>query len=585
MPLIALDPGTLATSGIDIGSESLLGLDPPDAILTSGVPISINTTASVVSPTPSPDTVRTRVLDENGTFICHLPHAFGTRWLSEHNTPGAGSVDISRYDDIEDDHPGVWAPGNQIIISVGSLDVFRIVFDTEPGYRIETSGQRTDSWAGLGALGILNTGMVEPEYGWRAEATDQRSFDYGSNPTLANWVVPSEWVTPVGKPVRKSWRWTYKKHHYPKGFPTKGAQWLWYRNPDSKSSANEVCYFRRSFTLTQARRVKFWVCGDDTLEFQLDGEVRLTAGPGGWKKASTFVMNLSAGTHYVAAKVSNNPGSTGNQNRSGFLCAIARLDGDGEVTKWIDRSSPSNWLIRRQRSTAPGWHAAQVVLQLAEEQRLRGCASHSGLTYGFTSSRDSASVGWVDRQERSLAVGTLGLDWLQQIQETGLDVAMSPSLRLYLWRRRGTDRSNTIRLDQGTAHALDETGTAPPAIRNVGYARARSGWVGRTEAASVAARGRRETMITLGSSRSSTQTAAALASMLPDMATTPQTIEVRLSAVSGPQPFRHFDVADWVSYRASGQTTWARYRVMSIGGETNDAGLPDWTVTLQEDPR
>lgn len=570
-------------SGLPATTKSAVAVDLADPVIIYGLPAVVR--EPTPTPSPAPDAVQARVLDFTGTFICNLPHAQGLRWMDEFNTAGAGSIDVHRYDDVETAHPTVWNPGNQILISVGGIDVFRLILDADGGYRIDPdTAERIDTWGGTGALGVLNSGMCAPEYGWRPEATEERSFDYGSNPTIGGWLVPSEWHTPVGKPIRKSWRWTYKKRHLPKKWPDKKAEWLWFRNPDSTSGANETCYFRGSFTLAQPRRVKIWVAGDDTLEFQLDGEVRITNGPGSWKKASTLIIDLDAGVHYVAAKVENKPGSTGNQNRSGFICSIARMNGNHEVAAWLLRTKPSTWTIRRRLTGPPGWRGAQVILRLVQEQQARGCAGHSPVTFGFTTAADSSGVGWVDRQELSVTVGTLALDYIQEMVETGLDVAMTPGLQLNVWRSRGSDRSGWVRLDQGTAHAMDEAASQLPAIRNVAYARALTGWVGESDAGSVAARGRRETVITLGSSRSLTQTAAAIGAMLPDMATPPQTVEAKFSgADGGPQPYRDYFVGDWVSYRPAGASTWGRYRVMSISGEPDESNIPDWTTQLYED--
>jgi hypothetical protein len=581
MPVItASRADSVEVSGLSAGVHLQRSVSLADPVQVFGLPAVLRTPDP--TPAPTPDAVRARVLDSAGTFICHLPHTEGLRWLDEHNTAGSGSIDARRYDGLEDAHPTVWAPFNQVVVSVGALDVFRLVLDSEPGYRIDSeTGQRVDTRMGPGALGVLNSGMCTPEYGWRPEGTDERSFDYGSDPSIGGWLVSREWKTPVGKPVRKSWRWTYKKRHRPKGWPERKSQWLWWRNPDSKGSADETCYFRSSFTLSAARRVKFWVCGDDTLEFQVDGEIRATTGPGDWAKATVIVLTLSAGEHNVAAKVTNISGSTGNQNRSGFLCAIARVDGDGDVVQWIRRTTPSTWTVRRQGTSAPGWFAAQILRQLVAEQKARGCAGHSPITYGFTTTTDSAGRAWVGRQELAISVGTQGLDYVQQLVEAGIDVAMTPALKLNAWRSRGADRSSWVRLDQHGALALDETGAQPPAIRNVAYARARTGWAGQTDSASVAAAGRRETVVTLGSSRSVSQTLGTLAAMLPDLADPPQTIEVKVSGATGKwQPYRDFNVGDWVSYRASGWSTWRKMRVMSIGGEVNEAGHPDWTLQL-----
>jgi hypothetical protein len=583
MPVVTgAAPTPIVVTGLDGVVANVVQGDAPTPILVTGSPAVPRTPAP--TPQTTPDKVRARVLDSAGTFICHLPRTQGLRFLDEHNTAGAGSIDVRRYDDIETAHPSVWNPLNQILVSVGATDVFRLVLDAEPGYRIDDTGSRVDSRAGAGAMGVLNSGMCIPEYGWRPEGTEERSFDYGSNPNIGGWYVSSEWKTPVGRRVRKSWRWTYKKRHLPKKWRDRKAYWLWWRDPDAKNVANETCYFISSFTLASAGRVRFEVAGDDTLEFQVDGEIRATTGPGGWKKATKVVLDLSAGTHYVAAKVTNTAGSAGNQNRSGFICSIARINGDGEVTKWLNRTRPTSaWKVRRQLSAAPGWYAAQILRQLVQEQKDRGCAGHSPVTFGFSTTADSAGVGWAGRQEMSIPVGTQALDYVQQLVETGMDVAMTPGLQLNAWRSRGADRSGWVRLDQGTAHALDEAGSQPPPIRNVAYARANSGWVGRSDSASISANGRRETMASLGGSRSPAQTDASLAAMLPDLADPPQTIEVKISGATGKwQPYRDFFVADWVGYRAAGKTTWARYRVMSIAMEVNEAGHPDWTIQLYE---
>lgn len=583
MTTYAVAPGTIATSGVDVASASGESVDAAEPILTYGQPVAFTTATD--QPYTVVDAVRARVVDDTGTFVRHLDKLDGLRFLDELNTAGAGSIDMQRYfAGAATSASGVLSPDQHIIVSVGSRDVFRIVLNSEPGYRIDEAGNRVDAWAGTGALGVLDNGTVLPEYGFRAEATEDRSFDYGSSTSIGGWYVASEWKTPVGKPVRKSWRWTYRKRHLPKKWPDKKAQWIWYRNPDAKKSANETCYLISSFTMSSAGRVRFLVCGDDTLEFQVDGEVRATTGPGGWKKPTKVVLSLSAGTHYIAAKVSNTAGSTGNANRSGFLCSVAQINGDGDVTKVLRRSNPAHWKVRRQLSGPPGWFPAQILKRLVDEQKSRGCASHSLISYGFTTATDSLKRAWTGRRDVSIPVGTKGLDYVQQIVEMGVDVYMTPGLKLHAYRSRGTDRSRTVRLDQGGARVTDRSGAQEPPIQNVVYAKAKSGWATASSSASIAARGRRETLASLGGSRSQSQTAAQLRQMLGDLASPPQTHQVSISgAAPGPQPYVHFDNGDWVSYRAPGRTTWQRVRVMSIGLEVNPAGHADWTVTVVED--
>ncbi|MBO9523911.1 MAG: hypothetical protein J7518_20445 [Nocardioidaceae bacterium] len=564
-------PGVVASVATGECAENIIVYGLPGLVLEPEVP------------STAPDAVRARVLTKTGTFICHLPHTKGLSWTDEHNSAGTGSIDVTRYDDLETKYPTIWANGNHVVVTVGNTDVFRIVLDAEPGYSVDqATAQRTDSRSGLGALGVLNSGMLIPEYGWRPEAADERTFDYGSNPNIGGWLVASEWRRPIGKLVRSSWRWSYKKRHLPKGWPDRKAQWLWWKNPDGTGVPDEICYFRSSFTLAKASRVKFWVCGDDTLEFQVDGEVRATAGPGDWRTPTKIVLQLAAGTHYVAAKVQNSPATDGNSNRSGFLCTIARVQSDGDIVAYVRRSNPATWTVRRQMSGPPGWFPAQILKRLTDEQIARNCAGHSGITYGFSTTKDSAGSAWTSRRDMSLAVESLGLEWLQRLVEQGVDVAMTPGMKLNAWRRRGADRSRgtqAVRLTQ----VVDESGAQTPAIRNYLAARSRTGWVARSDSASIAANGLREAGVSLGSARSSTQTSASLGAMLPDLANPPQTITVKISGAVGPQPYKHFNVADWIGFKRSGATTWGRFRVMSIAGEVDDTGLPLWTLQLFED--
>lgn len=586
MPIITAgiaDP--VEVSGLDAVPSSRITADIADPVQVFGLPAVI-LTPEPPEPTitPAPDTARARVLDAAGAFICHLPHAQGLRWMDEFNSAGSGSIDVRRYDEVEDRNPNVWDPGNQVMISVGALDVFRLVLDAEGGYQLtDATAERSDTRTGLGALGILNSGMLEPEYGWRPEATMERSFDYGSNPAIGGWYVPAEWKTPVGIRVRKSWRWTHRKRHRPKGWPERRAKWIWWKNPDSTSIPDETCYFRSSFAIGSAGRYKFWVCGDDTLQFQVDGEIRATVGPGGWARATTIVLHLSAGTHFIASRVVNAPASTGNKNRAGFICAVGKLNSDGDVVKWVRRSNTTNWVVRRQRSGPPGWFPAQALRRLVFEQQARGCAGHAPITFGFTPTVDSSKSAWTKRKDFSITVGTLGLEYTQRLIEAGIDVAMSTNLVLNAWRKRGADRSRTVKLNQKDGNPAAESAPQPPPRRNVLWARAKTGWVGRSDTTSIAADGRRETFVTLGSSRSRTRTANALESMLPDLADPPQTVDVVLSGVVGPQPYAKFNVGDWVSYRPAGATTWIRHRVMSISGEVTDTNHPLWTVQLYED--
>src|SRR5438477_7422424 len=78
--------------------QSKMAGEAADSIQVYGLPGTVRSP----DPTPqtTPDTVRARVLDSTGAFICHLPHTQGLRWADEFDTAGAGSIDVRRYDDL-----------------------------------------------------------------------------------------------------------------------------------------------------------------------------------------------------------------------------------------------------------------------------------------------------------------------------------------------------------------------------------------------------------------------------------------------------------------------------------------------------
>src|SRR4051794_29428688 len=126
MPVITAGIAS-SVSGSGLGSTvgGVITADIADEVTVYGLPAVVIPPAP--TPSPNPDAVSARVYDEDGVFVFNLPHAKGLRWMDEHNTAGAGSIDVRRYDGLETAHPNVWDAGNAIVITVGANDVFRLV--------------------------------------------------------------------------------------------------------------------------------------------------------------------------------------------------------------------------------------------------------------------------------------------------------------------------------------------------------------------------------------------------------------------------------------------------------------------------
>jgi hypothetical protein len=283
-------------------------------------------------------------------FIANLPDAQGLRWLDEHNTAGAGSIDYRRYDAVEAEHPNLWTAGNQIMIAVGGIDVFRLILDSEGGYRIDAdTGDRTDSWPGTGPSGSSTPACAPPSTGIGARGHRRPDLRLRVQPEHRR-LVRLLGVAQADRPAAPQVVALDLQEAAPaQGLRDKKAQWLWYRDPDSKNSANETCYFSDSFTLRTARRVKIWAAGDDTLEFQLDGEVQITTGPGGWRGLEGRAEPLRR--HALGRREGlEHPGSTATRTGPGSSARSPAWTATATSSAWLLAPPRGTWKIRRQLS-------------------------------------------------------------------------------------------------------------------------------------------------------------------------------------------------------------------------------------------
>lgn len=526
--------------------------------------------------TSAPDALRLEVVTAAGVQLVNDLPRRNLNFSVEHNGSGAVGfeIDLDTLADGIDD--AILDPDNLVRIHYG--DQTAHPYGVAEGMLTSAAPvQRDDgSWAlpcgGTGSWDVLEFGILYPPAG---ATGDTREFSYTAGQTGPSW-VPDQWGTPVGRKVKTSWRWAKR---WPRGWPESTAQWLWSSSPE-KSSSDGTRWFSGSITLASAKYVRFYLAGDDNLRFYINGAKAKVKAAGAWKTTTVFTRRLPAGTHVLSAAVANVPGG---DNRSGFACAVAEMDGHGNRVRWLLRSTTSTFKIKKaygyfaQVPLPPdGWYPPAVLWAHIAEAAARGVEFHPQITCTFTGSVDSSGSAWTAKGPVEYDIGISGMDLGEKIRSRGYDVAMLPGLRLSAWKRRGFDLRERVTI--GTPQSVSYSSRAWPRVRTVGITHHESGWTETAGDAAIAAEyGRRELTLSGGGVDGDQQADLFAADAMDTAASPEETIEVTIGSAdrlpdgtSAPQPFRDFNVADIVS--VPGPTGYVPVKVMSISGAEQDAG-------------
>jgi hypothetical protein len=544
------------------------------------------------SPGSSPDALRVEILDSSGTQILNdMVQRRDLSFTVEHNGSGSVSFQI----DLDSlalgiDDPAI-AEANLVRVHYGDLAAWpngvAEGFITSAPPTQDDSGRWSVTVSCPGTWDALDFGVLWPPAG---ATGDTREFSYTAGQTGPAW-VPEEWGKPVGKKVRTSFRWTEKKHHYPRGWPEDQSEWLWTVSPETDTTNVTTFlgfeetrkFVATAFTLAAKKAVHFYAAGDDTMKLYLNGARIKTKGRGGWRRTASFVRTLNAGTYVVAAEVSNTPGGDG---RAGFICAVAQLKAGGAREKWLLRSSPDTFQVKTaagyfaQVPLPPdGWYPAAVLLQHVSEANGRGVTFHNLISATYTSAVDSYGSAWTDKGQSEYQIDTTGAALGDMVRASGVDVAMLPGLKLCAWRHRGFDLRDRVIISAPMSTGWGSRTWSR--VRTVGLTHHESGWTETAGDPTVAATyGRREMAISGGGTDGDLQADALAAQALRTAGEPEETIEVTITSADlrsgAPQPFRDFNVADIISAETKGGFT--PIKVMSITGAEQESKEVRWTI-------
>jgi hypothetical protein len=523
------------------------------------------------------------VHDSAGVQIARVPRRRGVHFLHEVNGDGLGEFDIHLDDQLLTEKPQLLDEGN--VVRMRPTNVGAPVF----GWHIEEvvpartpAGERVDGFVtvrGGGLRTLLAGATLDPEYGLAWNSADDRGFTAAS--ADGPWRVPADWGAPAGvlwsadPTARGGW---------PQDWPDPAAKWLWSTDPTASAPAGRN-WFRAEFTLAAAANVGIFAAADNVLSLSLNGDVVLespdASDPFGWKQMLRVDRALPAGTHLIEAHVDNIEWTA--LNPGGFICTVTTLDAQGIPLVVLRRSDTVNWLCHGYGPPEPGWPAALILKTAIEESQARDEVQLAGLTFGFTATHDSDGVAWDDVQSDRFPIGGDLLTMLGRLIELGLDVDVSPDMVVNAWKRRGTDRSETVRLLPGRDVLSNVPTKRYARLRNSALVRHNGGWVRVEDAASIAAHGRRSTSLSLGATDSDVQATQQAQAFFEETARPQITLPFGLSSESGgSQPYRDFGLGDVVS-APDADAQIAAARAMSFEAtEGSDAteGSVVWNVAL-----
>jgi hypothetical protein len=496
----------------------------------------------------------------NGTTVKQpIKARRGLRFMEEHNGPGFGTIAI---------------PLSQAS-AVAYDDVVKLRYNgtTVSAFMVETIGKVwvdvDGSWvtiSGRGLLAWLDDAIVYPQWGLRYYSPVDRPFDFaGVGGNFESRVV---WTRPLGTQYRNM---TDYRKGLPAKWPDRFAYWIWKTSPTASVADGARNWFRSSITLSSTTRLRFYATADNFFRLFVDGTLLLSTsdlrGEGAtWKKLASRTITLGAGTHHLAAVVTNGANGSGT-NRAGFLCTVTKVTSDGKPGAVVRRSNKTQWWVTDDE---PRWYPAEILDVLRSEAIARGASRLSYMTIGWTNTADSSSRAWSTTVVRKIRCGTSLLDVASLCVDLGIDLWLDPaSQTLNAYETRGTDRSATVSLrirKNLESYALrgDATGKTHALVRSA------DGWTAVSNTAGITSRGRRETFLEFGNTRSETTAAAGANRILSRTAKTTITVERVLAyPTTDAKPFLDFAPGDRI--KAVGlDGTQKNARVLSITIAEND---------------
>lgn len=507
----------------------------------------------------------------NAARIKPLPSRRGLRVLEEFNGVGFGEVSIPTAD------AGDVALDQVIRVRLDGTTVAAFIIEKRGRSFLDAAGQSWVTLSGRGLLAWLDDAVVYPQIGFSPYSPEERPFNFaGIGGHFEDRVT---YTTPENLPWN---RVTDGRKGSPKGWPDRTADWIWKTDPRDPVAGGTRNWFKSTLNVDETRKVRFHVTADNYFELYLDGTKILSSSDISsdgnlWRKMATRTLTVTAGAHKLAAKAWNG-GNGSSTSRAGFIMSATKVKPNGKPGAVLRHTGAGSWQVTDDE---PRWYPSEIMATLIEEAIARDVPRLSNFSIGWTDDEDSTGRDWETALADSIRCGTPYLDVLHWCVDHGVDWWMDPaSNELHAYETRGTDRSGGVVLR--VAKNLAEYEVQSEATgKTVALTRSADGWTQATNTAGVTARGRRETYLEFGNTRSENTASAAASRILKRTAKNTVTVQ-RVSAVITPdvRPFLDFNNGDRVSALGTDGAK-ASARVLSITLLEDDAGRPTYEPELE----
>jgi len=538
--------GTIAAPGI-IGPYIAQGPLPPDVIDVMTIPSKSTVTGPVWIANDDSDpyvpVLSLQLLEAQGEVVVAgdpLATAFGVTWFDELNGPGFGSLQIPLSETAA---VAELTPFRLVRCFVGGVMAFTWQIENQPKLLSinddEEYGQIVEV-RGRGWASTLDDAIVYPPIPIGETSSDltasflgsERVFSFASpdypdvwgNPNLwpfvlhAGSALPSDELQPwryervetsedvwENLPAPVGWPWSSSEAYvYALADPTVWkSHWIW---PTTNVFEVGWAFFIGDFLYPDpARPLTITTTADNMFTMFMDGTPVLGETEDahiwkGWKEVTPGVPP----DHIVrvACVVENIPWSAGS-NPGGWLLAMMYNDDAGTIED-IAMVTNGAWRAIYSPSVWPGWTAGQIMSKLIGEAITRN-VSFADFTYDFSSSAGSDGLSWdvtIDGTTTSsipifsISLGSSYLQVLEKLHDDGwINWRMSAGgLILQMWS------FDSPPLDSGAVFAAADNIMSLERESDQPYANSLlvsydSGFVVVEDAAGIAARGRREDVL------------------------------------------------------------------------------------------
>jgi len=358
------------------------------------------------------------------------------------NEPGSGSIVVQW------DHPAADVLGHGNCLRVYSDEQLVHTFTLSKRLLVETaeSDVKQLTVSGEGLLARWREAIVR---GW----IDGRPV---SQERVWNFASPPLDVTAWTDVYNQSWpnsQWGPDKP--PEGWPfsiTFGT-WIWSRAEVDVQPAGSSL-FRNEFEVDEASYLVIYAGANSTFDLWLDGvllnsrDAVKQPDTAGYQKTWHYCVRVSAGSHVVALRGENWPGSI-SDNPAGVICSAAIVGSDWRISEVLFGSSDDsyNWICvdYPDPDDLPGFTAVEIIQMLLDEAQART----GGLLDGWTVEGHGS---FPNIPEFSCRLGDTYLQVLEALAATHIDVAADDEgLVLHVWPKTvGQGETTAVELVEGT---------------------------------------------------------------------------------------------------------------------------------------